>query len=53
MPDMLAQHLNLVTEHQSWFYEDVDPGGWDEFSIDLPEFEGDTIEWCPMHEDIS
>jgi len=50
MPDMLDEHLSLVKMHDTWWYEDVDPGSWDEFSIDLPAFTGDVVEWCPMYE---
>ena len=53
MPDMLEEHLSCVTEHDTWNYKDVDPGSWDACSIDLPEFEGEVITWCPMHMDIS
>ncbi len=51
MPEMLEAHLTCVREYNEWRYEDIDPGSWDEFAIDLPEFEDGKVEWCPMHAD--
>jgi len=49
MPQMLANHIGFVHEYETWHYRDVDEGAWDEYSIDLPEFTDDVIEWCPMY----
>ena len=51
MPDMLKKHFELVVQHRTWEYEHEDPGGWHEYAIDVPDFDGTDVEWCPMHED--
>ena len=48
MPQMLANHIGFVHEYETWHYRE-DEGAWDEYSIDLPEFTDDVIEWCPMY----
>ena len=52
MTEMLDEHLSCVKQYDTWHYEDVDPGSWDACSIDLPEFEGEVITWCPMHSEV-
>ena len=52
MPEALRQHYMLVIEYQTWFYEDMDPGSWEEYSIDTPEIEDGHVEWCPLQQEI-
>lgn len=54
MTDMLSSHRRLVEIYETDHYEDIDPGSWDEYSIDEPMLDQDgVIWWCPMYSEDS
>jgi hypothetical protein len=54
LKEILNEHRSLQKIYETKFYENIDPGSWEEWSVDEPIHEKDadnkiSITWCPCH----
>ena len=35
------------------YYKDTRPDLWNRYAIDEPDYDGDTMHWCPLYVEVS